>query len=126
MPPLRQRPEDIPALVAGFLRGFDHPAGRVLEITPEAMEVFLQHDWLGNVRELRNVIERGTIMCENGAIRPEDLSLGSASPAPTDSMNLDVIERRTIERVMPRNQRQQVGGVTKAGDLADAAVWPAA
>jgi transcriptional regulator with PAS, ATPase and Fis domain len=98
VPPLRQRPEDIPALVAGFLREFDH--SRVLEITPDAMDMLLQHDWPGNVRELRNVIERATIVCEDGAIRPEDFSLRSASPTHGDSTDLEVLERRTIERVM--------------------------
>jgi transcriptional regulator with PAS, ATPase and Fis domain len=100
IPPLRQRPEDIPALVAGFLREFDHTAGRVMEITPDAMDTLLQHDWPGNVRELRNVLERATIVCEDGTIRPEDLSLRSASPAQGDSTDLEVLERRTIERVM--------------------------
>ena len=100
IPPLRERLEDIPALVAGFLSQFDHTAGHAVELTPDAMDALLEHDWPGNVRELRNVIERATILCENGSIRPEDLSLWSASPAPVDSTDLDVIERRAIERVM--------------------------
>jgi two-component system NtrC family response regulator len=100
IPPLRQRPEDIPALVAGFLREFDHTAGRGLDVTSEAMDALLYHDWPGNVRELRNVIERATILCEGEAIRPEDLALRSASPAQGDSTDLEVLERRTIERVM--------------------------
>jgi DNA-binding NtrC family response regulator len=100
IPPLRERREDIPALVRGFLRELTHMAGRGVEMTPDAMDALLEHDWPGNVRELRNVIERATIMCENGAIRPEDLSLDSAIPVQVDSIQLDVLERRTIERVM--------------------------
>ena len=100
IPPLRQRPEDIPALVAGFLREFDRTADRGLDITSEAMDALLHHDWPGNVRELRNVIERATILCEGEAIGPEDLALRSASPAQGDSNDLEVIEQRTIERVM--------------------------
>ena len=115
VPPLRQRREDIPALVLGFLREFDHTAGRVLEITPEAMDALLQHDWPGNVRELRNVIERATIVCEDGAIRPEDLSLRSASPAQADSTDLDVIERRTIERVMRETNGNKVQASRRLG-----------
>ena len=109
LPPLRERLEDIPLLVAGFLREFDHTAGRGVEITPEAMNALRQHDWPGNVRELRNVIERATIVCEDGSIRREDLSLWSTSPAQVDTTDLDVIERRTIERVMREtngNKRQ--------------------
>src|SRR5262249_6705748 len=64
----------------------------------------LQHDWPGNVRELRNVLERAAILCEDGVIRRADLSLSpmtAASSAPeVDSTELEVIERRTIERVM--------------------------
>jgi transcriptional regulator with PAS, ATPase and Fis domain len=100
IPPLRQRRADIPALVLGFLREFDHMAGRGLDITSEAMDALLHHDWPGNVRELRNVLERATILCEDGSIGPEDLSLSPASPAQVDSTDLEVIERRTIERVM--------------------------
>jgi DNA-binding NtrC family response regulator len=99
VPPLRQRRADIPALVLGFLREFDH-TGRGRDITSEAMDALLHHDWPGNVRELRNVLERATILCEGEAIRPEDLALRSASPAPGDGTDLDVLERRTIERVM--------------------------
>ena len=100
IPPLRQRRADIPALVLGFLREFDHTAGRGRDITSEAMDALLHHDWPGNVRELRNVLERATILCEGEAIRPEDLALWSASQAQGDSTDLEVLERRTIERVM--------------------------
>src|ERR1700752_1326787 len=53
LPPVRQRREDIPALAVGFLREFAQTAGRVIEITPEAMNALLRHDWPGNVREVR-------------------------------------------------------------------------
>ena len=99
----------------GFLREFDHTAGRRLDITSEAMDALLHHDWPGNVRELRNVIERATILCEDGAIRPEDLSLRSASPASVDSTDLDVIERRTIERVMREANGNKVQASRKLG-----------
>jgi len=115
VPPLRQRSEDIPALVAGFLGEFDHTPGRALEITPDAMDALLRHHWPGNVRELRNVIERATIVCEDGAIRPEDLSLHSASPAQADSMDLEVIERRTIERVMRETNGNKVRASRRLG-----------
>jgi transcriptional regulator with PAS, ATPase and Fis domain len=100
IPPLRQRRADIPALVLGFLREFDHTAGRGLDITSEAMDALLRHDWPGNVRQLRNVLERATILCQDEAIRPEDLSLWSATSARRDSTHLEVLERRAIERVM--------------------------
>jgi transcriptional regulator with PAS, ATPase and Fis domain len=115
LPPLRERREDIPALVAGFLREFDHTPRPGLEMTPEAMDALLRHDWPGNVRELRNVIERATIVCEDGAICPKDLSLRSASRVQADSMDLDVIERRTIERVMRETNGNKVNASRKLG-----------
>jgi DNA-binding NtrC family response regulator len=56
VPPLRERPDDIPLLVQHFMKHFC--GGRSLEVTPEDVERLRHHDWLGNVRELRNVIER--------------------------------------------------------------------
>jgi transcriptional regulator with PAS, ATPase and Fis domain len=115
LPPLRQRREDIPALVVGFLGEFEHTTGRVLQITPEAMAALLQHDWPGNVRELRNAVERATIVCEGGSIRLEDLSLRSASTVTVDATALDVIERQTIERVMRETNGNKVHASRKLG-----------
>ena len=100
IPPLRERLEDIPALVAGFLGECESTAGRSLTVTPAAMDALCGYDWPGNVRELRNVLERASILCEGEAIRPEDLALRSALPAQGDSKNLEVLERHAIERVM--------------------------
>src|SRR6185295_11130823 len=107
LPPLRQRREDIPALAVGFLREFAQVAGRVIEITPEAMNALIRHDWPGNVREVRNVLERATILCEQGSIRPDDLALSPVS-ARVDSSDLDVVERQTIERVMRETHGNKV------------------
>jgi transcriptional regulator with PAS, ATPase and Fis domain len=112
IPPLRERPDDILPLATGFLREF---AGATAELTREAIEALRRHDWPGNVRELRNVIERATIVCEDGAIRPEDLSLRSASPAQADSMDLDVIERRAIERVIRETNGNKVQASRRLG-----------
>ena len=114
IPPLRERLEDIPALVAGFLREFDD-AGRAVEITADAMDALLRHEWPGNVRELRNVIERATIMCEDATIRPEDLSLRPASPAQVDSTRLEAIERDTIQRVMRETSGNKVQASRRLG-----------
>src|SRR5262249_43908914 len=100
IPPLRQRPEDIPALVDGFLLEFEPTTGRVAAMTSEAMEALLRHDWPGNVRELRNVIERASILCGGGPIGPEDLGLRPPSSPPADTPSLEAIERSTIERVL--------------------------
>jgi transcriptional regulator with PAS, ATPase and Fis domain len=115
IPPLRERHGDIPELVAGFLRTFEHAAGGVVAVTAEAMGALCDYDWPGNVRELRNVIERATIMCDDGWIRPADLSLRSASAVRSDSTDLEVIERRTIERVMREASGNKVQASRRLG-----------
>ncbi|HEY6084856.1 MAG TPA: sigma-54 dependent transcriptional regulator [Nitrospira sp.] len=63
VPPLRERREDIPALIRHFLKLHAEEQGlRIKEITPEAMNAFQQYEWPGNIRELRNLIERLMIM----------------------------------------------------------------
>jgi two-component system nitrogen regulation response regulator NtrX len=75
VPPLRERPEDVPPLVEHFVRQFCaennfHPKTFV----PAAMEALRRHPWRGNVRELKNAVERLLIMVEGDEIRPEHLS----------------------------------------------------
>ena len=63
VPPLRERQEDIPALVRHFMKTHVEEQGlRIKEVSPEAMAVFQQYEWPGNIRELRNLIERLMIM----------------------------------------------------------------
>jgi DNA-binding NtrC family response regulator len=69
LPPLRQRKEDIPALVNHFVEKYARENGREkAEVTPEAMQVVMDYDWPGNVRELENVIERGVVLSADGRI----------------------------------------------------------
>src|SRR5438876_479054 len=74
MPPLRERKEDIPLLIRGFLRHFctanDKP---LLELAPNAMDALLTYDWPGNVRELRTAIEHGVVMGTGPKITVRDL-----------------------------------------------------
>ena len=74
LPPLRERIDDIPLLVDHFLTLQNQRLGTSVEsVTPEAMDVLLQHSWPGNVRELLNCIERGMVMSSGKAIDVEDL-----------------------------------------------------
>jgi DNA-binding NtrC family response regulator len=85
MPPLRERKEDIPILVRGFLRHFckanDKP---LLDLVPDAMDALLTYDWPGNIRELRTAIEHGVVMATGPKITLRDLPMAvrqAASPA---------------------------------------------
>jgi PAS domain S-box-containing protein len=69
IPPLRERPEDLPVLMDHFIQKFNKDMGmEVRGITPEAKEVLLQYTWPGNVRELQNVMERMMILSKNNNI----------------------------------------------------------
>ena len=74
--PLRDRTEDIPLLAEHFFKGLSQEQGlQPKEITPEAMQVLLQYHWPGNIRELRNLIERLMILVKHNRISPDDLGL---------------------------------------------------
>jgi two-component system NtrC family response regulator len=74
VPPLRERRDDIPLLVHHFLRKVAKANGLpVKNVSHEAVKYLYQYDWVGNVRELENVIERAVILCDGEEIRPQDL-----------------------------------------------------
>ncbi|HEV6965677.1 sigma-54 interaction domain-containing protein [Roseateles sp.] len=72
LPPLRERAGDIPLLVDSFLQRGGKTAQRIV-IQPAAMARLQAHDWPGNIRELRNVLERARLFADDGIVRPEDL-----------------------------------------------------
>src|SRR5438067_2428193 len=73
LPPLRERPEDIPLLVQHFCQRFARPGKPPSEVSPEAMEVLLRCPWPGNVRQLENAVERACVTARDGVIRPHNL-----------------------------------------------------
>jgi DNA-binding NtrC family response regulator len=76
MPPLRDRKEDIPILLRGFLRHFCKENNKqLLDLTPDAMDALLTYDWPGNVRELRTAIEHGVVMATGQKIALRDLPM---------------------------------------------------
>ena len=83
LPPLRERPEDIPLLVAHHLRNKVSPrSGKPFQITRRAVETLNSHNWPGNVRELENVLERAAILCEGDLVRVADLPPAVRANAP--------------------------------------------
>ncbi len=74
MPPLRDHKEDIPLLVEYILRDINAKHGKsVRGVGAEVMDIFMSHTWPGNIRELRNVLERSAIMCEKDLISRSSL-----------------------------------------------------
>ena len=109
MPSLRERKLDIPLLVASFLQKKMKTKVKK-DISPKAVEVLMEYDWPGNIRELENVIERAAILCQDNVIQPHDLSLPTAPvslPAGTSrdekigsALPLKEIDRLHIEGVL--------------------------
>ena len=87
---------------------------RITEISPEAMEMLIDYDWPGNIRELSNAIERATVVGQPPAIRPEDLPLQKPSSvdSPAEESLADV-EKRHIRAVLDRTG----GNITRAAEI---------
>jgi len=110
IPPLRERREDLPLLVEHFLAYFSrHFAKPARVISREAMAWIMSHPWEGNVRELRNTVERAVAVSRRRVISKQELRVpGAARPAaaptgelaPAELISLDELERRQIRRVL--------------------------
>jgi DNA-binding NtrC family response regulator len=121
LPPLRDRRQDIPALVQHFL----HRGGRAASITPGALAILSDYRWPGNVRELENTIERAIVLSREGIVTETEIELrGShegtegrwAAQAPLENgweTNVAELERSLIERAL----RQAQGNKSKAAEL---------
>src|SRR5438093_872730 len=81
LPPLRERPEDVPLLAAHFAEKYAAPGNSAKSIAPEAMQVLLSYSWPGNIRELENAIERACVTTTDGAIQLENLPTELTAPA---------------------------------------------
>jgi DNA-binding NtrC family response regulator len=84
LPPLRERKQDIPKLAEDLINGLNRKHEcKVTDLDPEVMALFQRHDWPGNIRELRNVLERAVILAGDGTIMPSHLPRAFAGmPAP--------------------------------------------
>jgi len=80
LPPLRERPEDIPLLAQHFVEKYTRPGEAPRQISPQAMELLLQCRWSGNIRQLENAVERACVTARDGIICPEDLPPDLTAP----------------------------------------------
>jgi len=107
VPPLRRRPEDVPALAAHFLRReARRHDGAVPEIAADAMGALRAHPWKGNVRELEHVVERAVLMAEGGRIEVRHLALrsvGEGAPG-LEGLTLEEAERILIQKALRRHE----------------------
>ena len=119
VPPLRERPEDIPVLAGYFLQKHAALQGRRLEFSPEAIRWLAQQSYAGNVRELENMVERGVTLAPGNTVNREDL--GDTHPSkkavnlsriPEGSFELDDYLTQ-VERELLLRALDQAGGVRK-------------
>ena len=106
IPPLRERTGDIPPIARYFLEKYARSMNKnVTDISPEAMKILVQYDWPGNIRELRNTIERALVVVgKKNRIEPDDLNLLFLSKGtPTGRNSLEDIEKVHIRRILEQS-----------------------
>jgi two-component system, NtrC family, response regulator AtoC len=118
IPPLRERPEDIPELLTHFARQMAQRLGHPVSITPGALTALTNHSWPGNVRELRNAVERAAVLGAGGPLDSKDFALANGAAAGNNgavpgSLDLksqvEAVERAAIQRALQAsngNRRQ--------------------
>jgi two-component system response regulator HydG len=119
VPPLRERGEDIPLLVAHFVRRYNREFGKRIEgLTPAALEALRAYRWPGNVRELQNVVERSVVLLDRGQVNVEDLplelSLGAAGAVPTEALPLNEATDRFERQIVLRTLNRVDGNLSEA------------
>jgi transcriptional regulator with PAS, ATPase and Fis domain len=138
IPPLRERKEDIPALISNFIKHFRNKIGRdVTEISGKAVDVMTRYNWPGNVRELMNVIERAMLLSQTDRITSKNLPANISRPVMSENnyseseiFNISSWENKTLPEVTSEvlaqvellyldNLLKRVGGrVGKASEIA--------
>jgi DNA-binding NtrC family response regulator len=116
LPPLRERPDDIPVLIDHFVEKHRQRTGkRIDRVEPEVVDALRAYNWPGNVRELENTIERAVVLATGPVVTAASISLLGATSSPSSGLpsprlhqNIEWVERETIRRAL-----QQAGGVKK-------------
>jgi DNA-binding NtrC family response regulator len=109
VPPLRERGEDILILARVLLQTLAAQRGRsVMTLTPDAEQALQTHSWPGNIRELRNVLERAVLLSDQQVLGRKDLrfddAAGTEASAPDTDLSLQELERQHIKRVLAKEQ----------------------
>jgi transcriptional regulator with PAS, ATPase and Fis domain len=112
LPTLRERKEDIPELVAHFLKRYNSEFGkRVRGIDEAAMKALIEYHWPGNIRQLESVVERAILMCESDSIKLQDIKSELRSgqlqgtfdfDIPDDGINFEHLEKELLKKAMAK------------------------
>jgi transcriptional regulator with PAS, ATPase and Fis domain len=117
IPPLRERPDDIPPLIEHFLRIYKRKYGkRTQGVAPSALTRLQKYGWPGNVRELQHAVERAVIMSESGTLKIGDFLVtpyqSKKKSMVLHSLNLTDVEREVIRKALARH----AGNVSRAAE----------
>ena len=115
LPPLRERKTDIPLIAKYFLSKYAQSMNKnMVDFSPQAMEMFLTYDWPGNIREVRNVVERAMVVTRGPKIQVEDISFPFPSPATSPGgVSLEEVEKDQILKIL----NQTRGNIAQAAEI---------
>lgn len=120
LPPLRERPEDVPGLAQFFIERYRHQLGRnKMPITPRAMKLLTSYHWPGNVRELENVIERCVVLAPSDRIDIEDLpkTMRTGKTGTVRKKSLKEARADFEKEFITRALQEQNGNVSNTADI---------
>ncbi|MDP2106424.1 MAG: sigma-54 dependent transcriptional regulator [Desulfobulbaceae bacterium] len=121
IPPLRERKEDIPVLCEYFLNKFRTMRRAKLSLSPEAHEVLLRYQYPGNVRELRNILERVSVLAKGEVVERKDLPRDILEPIDNNpdetSCNLAITVAKAEQDCINKALRQSAGNKTEAARI---------
>ncbi len=123
LPPLRDRREDIPLLAQRFLEEFNRENQKQVEgLTPDCLDALVAHAWPGNIRELRNVIERMVVLARQNKLTLRDLPpsvresmQGRSSAASPSTLSLEEAERNLIIKALESNKGNRTRAARQLG-----------
>ncbi len=124
LPPLRERMEDLPLLMQSLLQEFSAKHGKVVRgVDAETLNLFTEHDWPGNIRELRNVLERATLTARDELIGPANLPPDfrtlQRGPAPElglqVGMTIDAAEQALITKTLEKTKQNKTRAAVMLG-----------
>jgi PAS domain S-box-containing protein len=120
LPNLARRKEDIPLLAEHFIQRLNKLRDKsIMGLSHEALTIFMNHDWPGNIRELENVLEYAFILCKDGLIQPsalpDYLQPGVSNQPAFHGMTLQDIEKRAIWEALDRNQWRRMATARELG-----------
>jgi DNA-binding NtrC family response regulator len=115
LPPLRERRSDIPLIARYFLNKYAQTMNKnVTDFSPQALEMFAGYDWPGNIREVRNAVERAMVVAKGNQIQVADLSFPFPSPSrPSGGESLEEVEKDQILKIL----NQTNGNIAQAAEI---------